>query len=430
MSTAGLVYRLRGIGKFSVAIYRHYDTRGSNHLRLNIFYAKVHCDPLYSFRRFNYLALSLRAEAKVKVTMIFQRALLREFATTGVATFVVLLAITFTTQFIRFLGYAARGSISTDAVLTFLGFAGLRYLPILLSLTLFVSILLSLTRSYRDSEMVVWFSSGQGLLSWVRPTFLYAAPLVFTIALLSLFLTPWATGKADEYKRQLESREDVAAISPGVFKESKRGDRVFFVEKLTMDLSIVANIFVYSEESGEVGATVAANGYQEDSPNGNRYLVLENGRRYIGPPGTAEYKIIEFDKYALLLESKVPKAFLPSLRSLPTEQLLATRTPEADAELVWRVGMPLSALMLALLAIPLSFVNPRVGRSVNMMIAAFSYLVYNNSLSIVQTWVSQQKISFTVGLWGPHLIVLAIVAIMIYKRVSVSSIMRFVKRRA
>jgi len=86
--------------------------------------------------------------------------------------------------------------------------------------------------------------------------------------------------------------------------------------------------------------------------------------------------------------------------------------------------------MLGLLAIPLSFVNPRVGRSFNLMIAAFSYLVYNNSLSIVQTWVSQQKITFTVGLLGPHLIVLAIVAIMIYKRISVSSIMRFVKKRA
>jgi len=362
--------------------------------------------------------------------MIFQRALLREFAATGVATFVVLLAITFTTQFIRFLGYAARGSISTDAVLTFLGFAALRYLPILLSLTLFISILLSLTRSYRDSEMVVWFSSGQGLLAWIRPTLLYAAPLVFTIAVLSLFLTPWATGKADEYKRQLESQEDVAAISPGVFKESKRGDRVFFVEKLTMDLSIVANIFVYSEESGEVGATVAAKGYQEDSPNGARYLILENGRRYIGPPGTAEYKIIEFDKYALLLENKVPKSYLPSHRSLPTARLLEQRSPEGDAELVWRAGMPLSALVLAVLAIPLSFVNPRVGRSVNLMIAAFTYLVYNNSLSIVQTWVSQQKLTFSGGLWGPHLLVLAIAVIWMYRRVSVSSIFRFVKRRA
>ncbi len=362
--------------------------------------------------------------------MIFQRALLRELATTGVATFVVLLVITFTTQFIRFLGYAARGSISTDAVLTFLGFAALRYLPILLSLTLFISILLSLTRSYRDSEMVVWFTSGQGLLSWIRPTLLYAAPQIFTIALLSMFLTPWATGKADEYGRQLESREDVAAISPGVFKESKRGDRVFFVEKLTMDLSIVANIFVYSEESGEVGATVAAEGYQEDAPNGARYLILENGRRYIGPPGTAEYKIIEFDKYAVRLEDKVPKALMPSLRSRPTEQLLARRSPEADAELVWRVGVPLSALVLAILAIPLSFVNPRAGRSVNLMIAAFSYLVYNNSLSIVQAWVSQQKIAFSTGLWVPHTIVLAIAAFLLYRRVSVSSIMRLVKRQA
>jgi lipopolysaccharide export system permease protein len=167
---------------------------------------------------------------------------------------------------------------------------------------LFISILLSVSRAYRDSEMVVWFTSGQGLFSWIRPTLLYALPLVFTIGLLSLFLTPWATGKSEEYRRQLESREDVSAISPGVFKESKRGDRVFFVEKLTMDLSIVANIFVYSEEQEETGITVAARGFTETSPNGSRYLVLENGRRYIGPPGTAEYKIIEFDKYAVRLK--------------------------------------------------------------------------------------------------------------------------------
>lgn len=362
--------------------------------------------------------------------MIFQRTLLREYATTGVATFLALLAITFTTQFIRFLGYAARGSISTDAVLTFLGFAGLRYLPILLSLTLFVSVLLSLTRSYRDSEMVVWFTSGHGLLSWIRPTLFYAAPLVFTIALLSLFLTPWATGKADEYRRQLESREDISAISPGVFKESKRGDRVFFVEKLTMDLSIVANIFVYSEENGEVGATVARHGYQETAANGSRYLVMEDGRRYIGPPGTAEYKIIEFEKYAVRLEDKVQSKYSPSIRSRSTVELLDTRDPQADAELVWRVGVPLSALLLGLLAIPLSFVNPRAGRSANLMLAALSYLVYNNTLSIVQAWVGQQKIDFAVGLVAPHLLVLVIVAFLMFRRVSVSPLVRLFWKRS
>ena len=362
--------------------------------------------------------------------MIFQRAILREYVTTGVATLLILLAITVTTQFIRFLGYAARGRISTDAVVTFLGLAGLRYLPILLSLALFISILLCLSRAYRDSEMVVWFTVGEGLFSWIRPTLLYAVPLVFTIGVLSFLLTPWSTGKAEEYRRQLESREEVSAISRGVFKESKRGDRVFFVEKLTMDLSIVANIFVYSEEEEETGITVAARGFTETSPNGSRYLVLENGRRYLGPPGTAEYKIIEFDKYAVRLEEKTQQTYLPSVRSRPTGELLQNRNPEVDAELVWRFGMPLSALVLALLAIPLSFVNPRAGRSLNLMLAALSYLIYNNSLSIVQTWVSQEKISFTAGLLGPHLVVFAIVAILFYRRVAVSSLFRILRSLA
>ncbi len=362
--------------------------------------------------------------------MIFQRALLREFASTGVATLLVLLAITFTTQFIRFLGYAARGSISTDAVLTFLGFAALRYLPILLSLTLFISVLMVLTRSYRDSEMVVWFTSGQGLTKWIRPTLYYAAPFIFTIGLLSMLLSPWATAKTEEFRRQLESRDDVAAISPGVFKESRGGDRVFFVEKLTMDLSVVANIFVYSEENKEIGTTVAKRGYQETAPNGDRFLVLENGRRYIGPPGSAEYKIIEFDKYALRIEAREMKEYLPSTKSRPSLDLLNENNAEAKAELIWRAGFPLSALMLCLLAIPLSFVNPRAGRSLNLMVAALVYMVYSNMLSIMQAWVAQQKVPPVVGMWSMHLIMLALVVALFHRRLAVRPLFRLRRARA
>lgn len=356
--------------------------------------------------------------------MIFQRALLREFATTGIATLVVLLAITFTTQFIRFLGYAARGSISTDAVMTVLGFAALRYLPILLSLTLFVSVLMVLTRSYKDSEMVVWFTAGQGLTSWIRPTLIYAAPMVFTIAVLSVLLSPWATAKSEEFQRQLESRDDVSAISPGVFKESRGGDRVFFVEKLALDLSVVANIFIYSDENGEVGATVAKRGYQETAANGDRFLVLENGRRYVGPPGTAEYKIIQFDKYAVRIEAKESKEYVPSVKSLPTLDLMRQKSPEAEAELVWRASFPLSALVLCMLAIPLASVNPRAGRSVNLMMAAFIYMVYNNMMSIMQAWVEQQKIAPFVGMWAMHVLMLVLAIGLFYMRLSVSSFPR------
>ena len=356
--------------------------------------------------------------------MIFRRALLREFAASGIGTFLVLLAITVTTQLIRFLGYAARGNISSDAVLTFLGFSSLRYLPILLSLTLFVSILMTLTRCFRDSEMVVWFTSGQGLQAWIRPVLMYATPLVLVIALLSLLLSPWAMGKMEEYRRQLESRDDVAAISPGVFKESRSAERVYFVEKLAANLSTVANIFIHSEEHGEVATTVARRGYQETAANGDRYLVLENGRRYIGPPGSAEYRIVEFEKYSLRIESAEVKKVLSSTQSRSTRELIADHSSVARAELVWRVGLPLSALVLCLIAIPLSYVNPRTGRSMNLMLAGVLYMMYSNLLSIFEAWIAQQKISAMLGLWSVHLGMLALAAILFYWRMAVDPLQR------
>lgn len=359
------------------------------------------------------------AEKKSKRHMIFRRSLLREFAIMGIATFIVLLAITITTQLIRFLGYAALGNISTDAVLTFLGFASLRYLPILLSLTLFISVLMTLTRSYRDSEMVVWFTSGQGLNAWIRPVLIYAAPLVFVIAVLSLLLSPWSMGKTEEYRRQLESRDEVAAISPGVFKESRNAERVYFVEKLAANLTTVANIFVHSEEDGQIGTTVAKRGYQETAPNGDRFLVLQNGRRYIGPPGSAEFRIIEFEKYSLRIESSEAKEALPSVKSRSTADLMKEKSAEATAELIWRAGLPISAFVLCLLAIPMSFVNPRAGRSLNLMLAALLYMVYSNLLSIFQAWVAQQRIGPFLGMWSVHVVMLAVVVALFYMRLSV-----------
>jgi lipopolysaccharide export system permease protein len=351
--------------------------------------------------------------------MIFQRSLLREFTATGIATFLVLLAITITTQLIRFLGFAARGNISSDAVLTFLGFASLRYLPLLLSITLYISVLMTLTRSYRDSEMVVWFTSGQGLDSWIRPVLIYAAPTTVVIAILSFFLSPWAIGKADVYRQQLESQEDIAAISPGVFKESPHTERVFFVEKLAADLATVANIFVHSNENGEIGTTVAKRGYQQTAPNGDRFLVLLNGRRYIGPPGSAEYRIIEFEKYSVRIEASEVKEALPSVKAMEMSTLILDKSPDARAELVWRTGLPLSALVLSLLAIPMSFVNPRAGRSLNLMLAALLYTVYTNLLSVFQAWVMQQKVGVFFGMWAVHVAMLAMVVMMFYFRLSV-----------
>lgn len=356
--------------------------------------------------------------------MIFQRSLLREFANTGLAVFTILLAITVTTQLIRMLGLAAQGLIPTDGVLILLGLAALRYLPILLSLTLFISVLAALTRSYRDSEMVVWFSAGRSLVAWLKPVLWYAIPFVLLIALLSLALSPWAVRKAEEFRQQLDSRDDVSVISPGVFKESKHADRVYFVENLTDNLSMVQNVFVYSKQNERAGVMVADRGFAETLANGDRFLVLLDGRRYEGTPGSAEYKITEFKRYAVRVETEEAGKYFPSNSSAPTRELLDDPSARNQAELIWRVGIPISALLLALLAVPLSFVNPRAGRSLNLILAVLLYMLYSNLLSISQSWVSQGRMPPAFGWVVVHLGMAGLLAFLLWRRVSVTPLLR------
>jgi lipopolysaccharide export system permease protein len=360
--------------------------------------------------------------------MIFRKSLLRELVTVAAATFLVLLGITVTTQLVRLLGQAASGSITSVSVAFLLGFSLVNYLPVLLSLTLFIAVLLTLSRTYRDSEMVVWFASGVGLTDWIRPVLAFAAPLVLVIALLSLTLTPWAVARSEELRRQLEGRDDIAAISPGVFRESRQAERVYFVEEVPGEAGVVANVFVSSSQLEKQGVMVAARGFLEARADGDRFLVLLNGRRYEGEPGSAEYKIYQFERYAMRIDSKEAKAArAPTTKSVSTLGLLADPAPANLAELAWRIGLPASALILALLAIPLSFVNPRAGRSMNLVLALLVYMVYSNLLSISQAAIAQSRITLATGLWGVHALMLVLLLVMFYRRLMVFSLFRLVR---
>jgi lipopolysaccharide export system permease protein len=356
---------------------------------------------------------------------IFSRSLVRELATTAIAAFMVLLGITLATQLVRFLGLAAGGSIAFTGVFALLAFTAFNYLPVLLSLTLFIAVLMALTRSYRDSEMMVWFSSGMSLTAWIRPVLLFATPMVLVIALLSLLLSPWAISKSDELRRRMDNRDEVSQVTPGIFRESS--ERVFFVENVNEGENVVANVFVSSTQHQKMGVMVAKRGFVETAANGDRFLVLLNGRRYEGLPGTTEYKISEFGRYAMRVEAREVKSVIPSAKSLPTPDLLRDPSPVYRGELAWRIGLPLSALLLAFLAIPLSFVNPRAGRSVNLVLAILVYMIYNNFLSISQAWIGQQRISLPVGLWGVHAAMLVLLVLLFFRRLTLFSIFRYIK---
>jgi len=352
---------------------------------------------------------------------VFDRLLVREFVNTGFFVFAVLLAIIVLTQLIRLLGESVGGTLPVEAVLVLLGFSALNYLPILLSISLFLSVLLTLTRSYSDSEMVVWFSSGMSLTRWIRPVMMYSLPVVSLIALLSLLFTPWAMSKMDEVRLKLESRDDVAVAAPGTFRESKQADRVFFLENVAPGNNRVGNIFVQSVQQGKIGTMVAKQGLQEIAPNGDKFIVLLNGTRHEGTPGQLDYKIVEFERYAVRVETVESKKQAPNPKAYTTLYLLQNRTSWNLSELNWRFGLPVSALILAVLAIPFSFVNPRAGRSLNLISAFVLYMIYNNLISVINSWVGQEKIAEGTGLLGIHGFMFALTLVLFYYRQAVFS---------
>lgn len=344
--------------------------------------------------------------------MIFHRALLREFVNLSGAVFMTLFLIALTARLIRLLGQAAGGSIPSDAVVAFLGFFALNALAILLSLTLFITILLTLTRSYRDSEMVIWFNSGLSLAAWLKPVLMFAGPLVAVIAGLSLFISPWAAQKSEEYRVYLERRDEISRVNPGVFGESSAKDRVFFVESVSGDNVMVQNVFVNSIQHQKSGVMMSSKGFVETAPNGDRHLVLLNGRRYEGNPGAADFKVMEFERYSTRIAAREGSAPAVTQKSLPTLALLELPTNTNLGELLWRAGVPVSALILALLAIPMSFVNPRAGRSINLLFALLTYMVYSNLLSLSQARVVQGKLEFATGALLVHGVMLAVLLLL------------------
>jgi lipopolysaccharide export system permease protein len=177
---------------------------------------------------------------------LFRRSLLQELSSTAASAFLILAGIVVAQRAGNLIRLSAKGIIPNDAITTMLGFNMIRFLPMLLSLSLFLAILLTLSRWYRDSEMVVWFSAGLSIKSWIRPVLTFSIPIIILISFLSLFVTPWAINKVDEYRVQLESRDDLSTLNPGVFKESAHADRVFFVESFDELGNIVKNIFVQS----------------------------------------------------------------------------------------------------------------------------------------------------------------------------------------
>jgi lipopolysaccharide export system permease protein len=289
------------------------------------------------------------------------------------------------------------------------------WLPSLLIIALFIAVLSTLSRAHRDSEMVVWFASGQSLTAWIKPVLSFAIPMIVIIILLAFFVAPWANKKTSESKRRFDQREDISQVVAGQFRETNAKDRVFFVESLEKDLTAVKNIFVMQRRNEQQTIVVATNGFIKDDGK-DRFLVLENGRRYDPGVKVPELKLLSFETHGIRLDPKQIDLSDSSGKVKPFFQLFDTPNNINFGELHWRFGLPVMAIILCLLAIPLSYVNPRVGRSANVIGAILIFFIYNALLTFTQAQITSGKLKFAVAVFLLHGSFLLLTVVLFAKR--------------
>lgn len=324
--------------------------------------------------------------------MLFDTTIRREVARGFGATLVVLLTIVVTMFLIRLLGLAANGAADPADVVLLLTYTVLGHLPTMMALSLFIAVVVSLGRMYRDSEMSIWFASGVGLARFVRPVLRAAWPVLALVAILSLVMWPWANGQISEMRQRYEGRSDLSRVSPGSFQASRDGSRVFFIEKAGEQAGIGRNVFVLSREEDREAVTTARSGRIESTKAG-RELMLEEGHRHETLLKTGEHLHTHFEQYRMAVDpSQAAAAQTSTPKSMSTLELIASGAPAQRGELVWRLGLLFGAANLTVMGIGMSATNPRRASNWNLLFALLSFVVYYNLVNLSQAWVASGRV--------------------------------------
>ena len=334
--------------------------------------------------------------------MLFQSSLRKELSRSFGATLIVLVTVVMTMVLIRTLGQASRGSFNPSDVMMVMGYTVLAYMPTLLTMSLFIAIIATLSRMYRDSEMVIWLCSGKGLASLLRPLMRFSWPIFCVVAALSLLVLPWSKQRVGFLKNQYEQRNDIERIEPGRFQESANGNRVFFVEKNVSADQTGSNVFIATNENGKQTMTSARSGRIEMLAQG-QFLLLNNGQRLETVNGAANLKISEFEVYGVQINTDVTSKYRSApVNTQTTLSLLQSPTASNLAELSWRFGLILAAINFVIIGLAASGVNPRANKSVNLVFSLFTFVVYYNLLNLGQSWIASEKLGFATHLLALH----------------------------
>ena len=349
--------------------------------------------------------------------MIVNRALVREVLQTSIAVTLVILSIFVVVRSLGFLQQAVRGDVPVEAVLILVVLKMVGYLDVIIPLMMYVALLMVLGRWSRDNEIVVLSACGISPLNFLKPLLTLVLIVGGVVALFSFYLTPLAIKKGFEVEQDYRNRSEVTGIIPGTFMETRKGKGVYFVEEFDREADRYENVFVYKSSFKKEGVVVSKYAFKRtDELTGDQFLVLNNGTRYEGNPGQPDYRIMDFEIYALRIEPSVDASLIPPVKGRPMSQIYGDSHPAIVSELHWRIAKVILVPVLAVFALVFSFVNPRQGRLLSMTMAFLAYFVYTNVLGFGVAMLSKASLQPSIGLWWAHAIFIALASYLLYRR--------------
>ena len=355
--------------------------------------------------------------------MIIFRYLLKEVAKTQLAVFLVIMTIFISNKFVRVLDDASEGGIPGHLVMTFIGLKIPDLAGMILPLSFFLGVLLAYGRIYAENEMTVLHACGVSEWYVVRVTLILGFVTAIITGIFTLYLSPMAAEYEYQVKDQIAADSGLSSLIAGRFQTTGNKKAVVFIHEKNRDDNTFEKVFVAQlPDQDTPNASVidsslvyAATGQVVEEETGSQRLILSAGTRYQNDIKNKEFRQVAFDKYYIQIQDQKVEHKRRKLSAITTAELYQEQSPEASAESQWRIAFPLACIIMTLVAVPLSVVNPRQGKFGKMLPALLLFLSYFLLLTAMRSGIERQAVPQYIGLWPVHFLVLILGFSLLFK---------------
>ncbi|MFT4464507.1 MAG: LPS export ABC transporter permease LptF [Sodalis sp. (in: enterobacteria)] len=345
--------------------------------------------------------------------MIITRYLVRETFKSQLAILFILLLIFFCQKLVRILGAAVDGDIPTNLVLSLLGLGVPEMAQLILPLSLFLGLLMTLSRMYTESEITVMHACGLGKSVLIRAVLVFSLITTIVAAVNVIWLSPWSSCHQDLVMSEAKANPSMAALVEGQFKPAENGNSVLFVGNVK-DKGFEHVFLAQLKPNGNARPSVVITdrGHMTQRPDGSQLVMLDKGTRYEGTALLRDFRITDFTQYQAVIGHRAVAVDSTDAEQMTLRQLWRSPEPEARAELHWRLTLVVSVLIMAMMVVPLSVVNPRQGRVLSMLPAMLLYLIFFLLQTSLRSNGAKGKLDPMLWMWLTNVAYLALALVL------------------